>query len=415
MEITAFGITIEDVSEIRSDVATIYTNVFPNISTDASTPQGNIIDGLTNAIYNLRLEYAALYGAINIDTAIGIALDGLLEPLFNMPRIQAQAALVTCQVTGIAGTTIPAGSQVQDSSQRFYKSQADIIIGIDGTGEGTFESEATGDITVPANTVTRIVQNISGWDTVNNAEAGTSGIATEPDDEYRARHSVQNANMRFTQAQGTTEAVLSGLRMLDGVVATYIVIPPETGPAVVVGSVTINVGQFAIVIYGGSNSDIAESLNWSLGGISNINLVGDTPIVYTSPYLGAPDITYHIIRPIEVPIYIGFELLLSLNETIPDDTEEALKEYITNAYNNLTNLDTFPKISPDGNPLIMRIDDFARFITEYGIRANITTAGINRDTDPSAITDNREITLANNEAAILTSDRVRITINLQSL
>lgn len=112
------GLITTDAGEILSQVSSEYQNTFgqdlvvpdsTNIE-GASTPQGLLIVSETLARIAVADNNAAVANQINPNLAGGIFLDSILA-LTGLQRTPATPSSVLCTLTGIAGTSIPAGSQ----------------------------------------------------------------------------------------------------------------------------------------------------------------------------------------------------------------------------------------------------------------------------------------------------------------
>lgn len=76
---------------------------------------------------------------------------------------------VVCQLTGVAGTMIPAGSSVVRNNAGYaFELLSPVILDPLGNGTGTFQSKITGHILCPPGSVVTIVYGVPGWNTVNN-------------------------------------------------------------------------------------------------------------------------------------------------------------------------------------------------------------------------------------------------------
>ncbi len=133
---------------------------------------------------------------------------------------------------------------------------------------------------------------ISGWDSVINPVAATTGRLVETDEELRERF----RNSKFFQSQNILEALLDALRIVDGV--TDVVVYENDTDAVDVNGVPGH--SFLPIILGGLPTDIGHTI-WE-NKPTGIPSVGDTTIQVTDSQGFLHAISYK--RPTEVPIYI---------------------------------------------------------------------------------------------------------------
>ena len=113
--ITVTGVIVPDTSVIMQDVIDEFLQTFgQDLVTTPNTPQGVLIVSETAARSAVADNNAALANQINPNVAGGVFLDAILA-LTGAERSPATPSTVTADLTGIAGTIIPQGSQAADS------------------------------------------------------------------------------------------------------------------------------------------------------------------------------------------------------------------------------------------------------------------------------------------------------------
>jgi uncharacterized phage protein gp47/JayE len=81
--------------------------------------------------------------------------------------------LIQGNLTGTAGTIIPAGSVVADTSSQQYASLSAITLDSNGNGTGIFQSVSPGVFSTAIGDLTTIVSTLTGWEAVDNTTPST--------------------------------------------------------------------------------------------------------------------------------------------------------------------------------------------------------------------------------------------------
>lgn len=210
--IVTTGVIMPDTADIQNDVNAEFDAVFPGINLDPSTPQGILATTEVAARQAVADNNAVLANQINPNVAGGVFLDAIMA-LTGSFRTPGTPSTVFCTITGIAGTSIPAGSQVSDADGNLYQITNTTVIPSGGTISGVpFQSVLTGAIPGVAGTLTVIVSNILGWETVTNPAAATAGSTTQSDAAARAFR----ANTLALQGSGIAQAMTSAVYAVIG-------------------------------------------------------------------------------------------------------------------------------------------------------------------------------------------------------
>jgi uncharacterized phage protein gp47/JayE len=213
--IISTGTIVPDTADIQAEVITEFQLAFgADLITTPNTPQGLLITGETLARASVADNNAALANQINPNIAGGIYLDAICG-LMGIERIPATATLVSCNLTGVAGTVIPQSSQAQDTNGNIYASISAVTLAIDGTATVTFQSLADSAITVAANDLNIIVAGgVLGWETVTNPAAQFSIGSTEQSDS--ALRLYRNGLLAI-EGMSTSNAIIAGVLNIAGV------------------------------------------------------------------------------------------------------------------------------------------------------------------------------------------------------
>lgn len=157
---------------------------------------------------------------------------------------------------------------------------------------------------------------ISGWDSVSNPVAATTGRLTETDEELRERF----RNSKFFQSQNIVEGILDALRNVSGVTDAVVY---ENDTAVVdINGVPGH--SFLPIVLGGLPSDIAQAI-WE-NKPTGIPSVGNTTVQIADSQGFLHNISYK--QPTEVPIYVT--MTIQDLGSMPGDAPAQIKQNLAN-------------------------------------------------------------------------------------
>jgi uncharacterized phage protein gp47/JayE len=249
------GVTPTTLEEYGILFASVFQSVFGlNFSVDPETPQGQVI-GLT-AFGLSQADDAFVNSAQSLDIykASGNQLDGIMGALGVYRKLQTRTT-VPVELTGVPATLIPATSRARDTNGELFTLNTDIQLDGSGNGAGTMTAINYGAIVVGVGTLTQVVDTVPGWETVNNATAGTEGQDTQIDSQARNDYFVE----LFRNAVSPFDAVKAAVSEAENVIevggAENDQDTPDTFDGVVVGAHTI-----AIVVDGGVAEDIGAAI-----------------------------------------------------------------------------------------------------------------------------------------------------------
>ncbi|HEH6263707.1 TPA: baseplate J/gp47 family protein, partial [Campylobacter jejuni] len=253
--------------DILSEYQALFKNIFPDINTDPSTPQGQIITSLT------QTDLATISYLENLANAFflggnGYFLDLWAWNLFRVTRKQGipSSALITIQ--GVAGTEIPEDFLISDN-QYNYKISQSVIIPNTGTIDVLFYCTEINEFIANPNTITQIVTIVNGVERVNNTNMATPAILKETDGELFQRcvyfgSTARNASFRSILAN---VAEVIGVNRIAGA-------ENVTNNPLEVSGVTLTPHSICLVVDGGENEDIANAMFNSRA--TGCDMVGDT-------------------------------------------------------------------------------------------------------------------------------------------
>lgn len=333
--ITQTGTIVTDAGEVLDRVSREYKNAFGqdlvvpdslNIE-GASTPQGVLI--ITEALARIAVadNNAALANQINPNLAGGIFLDAILA-LTGLQRKPASRSLVLCTLTGVEGTSIPAGSQAAvDSTGAIFELTQTVVIPLGGTLTGiSFQSLETGEIGCPAGSLNRVISAVLGWETITNPADAILGQNTQSDVAAR----TMRLNTLGLQGSSVAKAIMSNVSIVPNVKSMTFRENVES-TAQIISGVSMPPHSIYACVDGGSDLAVAQALaSRKSAGSAYSNTSGASqgiPVsqVITLPFSGQVQ-TILFDRPTPVPISIS--ITVRIITPLPDPISAIQKAII---------------------------------------------------------------------------------------
>ena len=300
------GTITTDTGAIKTQVEDEYKAVFgSDLIVTPETPQGALIVTETLARVAVADNNASLANQINPNLAGGVYLDAILA-LTGVQRTASTPSTVLCTITGVVGTIIPAGSQASETgsgNSNIFQSIAPVTIPSGGSITGVaFQSIVDGPIPATINTLTQIVSDVLGWETITNPAAATLGQDTQSDISAR---SLRRQTL-FSQGSSLAGAIYAAVKEVDGVTSlTFLENVANTTQ--VISGVTMVAHSIYACVDGGTNDAVAKAIASKKSGGCNYNngASGDPQSVpVTDPYSGQvmdvlfdrPDIIQILVR-----------------------------------------------------------------------------------------------------------------------
>ena len=207
------GITVPDTPTIRAGYSTVWQSAYPNLNTDASTPQGQIITSETAIMANVMANMLALFNSFNPRTATAPMQDYLAN-IFLLERFPATSSVAYLVVYGLTGKIIPAGTQFQNENGDVFISSSVYTITNSGVPDMQVVCQTSGAIAGSLLILSRRLSPlVQGIDSVNNTSAGTIGS----DSETREAFDIRIQNTISKNAEGSLSAILSNVLSLSDV------------------------------------------------------------------------------------------------------------------------------------------------------------------------------------------------------
>lgn len=366
--------------DILKEYQELFNRIFPNINTDPSTPQGQIITSLTQTdlstiSYLENLANAFFFGGN------GYFLDLWAWNLFRVTRKQGIPSSVLIKIQGVSGTEIPNDFIVSNGDLNYRISQA-VTIPESGTLEVVFYCETISTFTAPKNSINQIVTIINGVERVNNENMAKPAILKESDGELFQRcvyfgSTAKNASFRSILAN---VAEVQGVDRIAGA-------ENVTNQSVEISGVTLTPHSICLVVDGGEVENIAKAIFSSRA--TGCDMVGDTEY---SLFLENQSYTYKFYRPKQVELKAEVKVS-GTGILIPSNYEFQVKNILSDFINSLDinkNI-TQPLLA---NNLIKNIQDLNVIDIKFGLKSG--TVGY------------ENIQLKLNEAAFISLDDIKV-------
>lgn len=182
---------------------------------------------------------------------------------------------------------------------------------------GNYESQNTGAISVPANSLVTIVNPISGLSAVKNLAEGVSGTEIETDQEMRQRRRIELAGL----GNATDEAIMAKIiKMVPGITAAIVYSNRTDG--VVDGRPA---HSFEAVVMGGSDQAIADRI-WLIQP-SGIQPYGSTTKTVIDSMGQSQTVKFS--RPTVYYIWVNISIHLYPEELFPENGPNDIAQSIT--------------------------------------------------------------------------------------
>lgn len=233
-----------------------------------------------------------VYNNRSIQFAKGVSVDGLLK-INGLKRLKASRSVVVLTCVGTPGTVINNGI-VTDSLGDVMWELENTVIPESGSIDVYATCRTAGQIFADAGTLTQIVTQTRGWESVTNKANAIVGKDIETDAAAKARQAISTARPSKTVLQG----LIGGIAETEGVLR-YRVYENDTGETDEHG---IPEHSVCCVIEGGNAEDIGNEIY--LRKTPGCGTYGDieVPIIPPNPELDSPP-PICFFRPSYVDIY----------------------------------------------------------------------------------------------------------------
>ncbi len=309
MPFTVAGYIPEAPTQSLQNAQQLFTTVFgPNVDLNPSGVVGLFAQQLANyRINNETFQAYIVNNVLNPDFASGIFLD-IISKFNGIKRIGATFSVASLTIRGLAGVTIPIGSQVLNANNDVFANITAITIPSSGTINVTFQAIKSGPINVDANTINRIATPIAGWDSASNTTTGTMGVNIQSDTVLR---NLRQKTLALNSAN-TFNSIISACSQSSTIINFGLLENYVSAPITVQG-VNLVPNSIYLSVYGGSPAEVAAILYTKKSGGCAMN--GNTTYTYTDPLYSY--ITFNAVYQSAIPTRIYVNLSFYGNTSLP--------------------------------------------------------------------------------------------------
>lgn len=284
-----------------------------NLNFALNTPQGQLASSMAAALSAVYSLFAYWVNGLNPNSPVAFLQD-IIGFIYFITRISGTPTAVECTCTGLPGTPL-LGAQAVDTSNNLYECVDNVNIPSSGSVVVTFENVVNGPVPCGAGTLNRIYQQITGWDTVNNADDGEPGSNVESPGAFgfRYENSVQ------VNSQGFLGSIYSALAELVGAQNVYCT-ENDTNGTVDTGTTDYPLVAHSIyvAVVGGTPAEIAQIIFTKKSPGCNYN-GNTTEVVYDTSYPAGDQPAYSITYNVPNDVAITFTIDVVSSSSLPSN------------------------------------------------------------------------------------------------
>jgi hypothetical protein len=308
--IDSTGVIIPDTADILATVQDEFKSALgQGLDISPETPQGRLITAEVASRVAVINNNAAIANQINPNIAGGIFLDAIWA-LMGGERTLSTASTVMATVSGVPNDTIiPAGSRAQTTSGDVFYSSSGVRIGSTGKEVVKFISNDMGPIVALAGTLTTIIDDAIGWETINNFQDATLGTLTQSDTSARLSRRRTLGLIGVSMPEAITSFVynVTGVKSLSFRENT-------TSSPITIDNVTLAPHSIYLCVDGGSDLGVATAIYNSKSAGAGYN--GTTTISVTDSVSNqSQDVKFS--RPVLINISASVQVKYSTGITDP--------------------------------------------------------------------------------------------------
>jgi len=248
INLSSSGLAVDTQAEIKADLETRQrANISTRLDVSTTSPHGQHNALVSRALRLVQESMAALYLAMDPDSATGDALDRV-SAITGTTREAATRTRTTITVNVDPGT-YAIGALVAQVTGRPEDTFSNVAAVVNGGGSAAnfaavFDATNTGPVSCPANT-TSINGPVAGWNSIVSNTEGAVGSDIESDAALRLRRAQEVANPGSTSTSGIVADISRNIADVDTVTvtendtgATVDSIPAHSIEAIVFGPTT---------------------------------------------------------------------------------------------------------------------------------------------------------------------------------
>lgn len=214
------GLTIKTLPELIADLTAALKVIYgTGINVASNSPDGQLINILSQAIYDNLSLLLDVYNSFDVESASGVALDRLV-PLNGLIRGAATYTVAPVEITvdkaltligkdALVATPTAIVFTVQDDTGNQFQLATTKVFGAAGTSSLVFNASDPGVVEVAANTITQQTTVISGVTLVNNPTV--TGVVVGVNEETDSQLKMRRAKMYKLASIGPADSVQAAL------------------------------------------------------------------------------------------------------------------------------------------------------------------------------------------------------------
>lgn len=326
-EINYNGLQTKDYNTLLTEIRTEFQNIYSKdgelINFDSNTPDGQLTSLIAELGTAIREVITEVYNSCDPTKCSGAVQDTRYQ-INYLTRNKATFTIQNIDITvnktvelqGLDGSyndeSATAYAVSDDNGNIWYLIDTTTIY--NGTTTLSFRAKNSGLVIPTIGTITNQITIVDGvTNVINNVGYTTLGVNEESDTNFRIRRERSVANY----SGNNTDSMIGNLLALDGVDAVNV----HTNT----GNTTDETGTLPhymwVVVEGGANTDIAETIYASMAGCGTR---GNVTIPLITKSLQTINIKFD--RPTVLPLYIKFDVK-TLKDIAEVDTD-GIKDYI---------------------------------------------------------------------------------------
>ncbi|MDR0675639.1 MAG: baseplate J/gp47 family protein [Elusimicrobiota bacterium] len=321
--VNSTGLIVPDTSQVQEDIEQEIKEIFgEDIDLSAETVQGRLVEMLTLERRNILELLALITNQFNPNFATGQYLDAICS-LFKTIRKPAISTRVLATILGQAGTVLQNGTQAQTTEGNIFELEKTTTIPATGTIDAYFLSKEKSNIPCQAHSLTKIIDQVAGWEAIDNANNGVLGSESQSDNDLRIER-VKN----LYHGNSAVEDIYSAIMEVEDAKSAFVYENVEDEP-VEYQDYTLLPHSVLIICYGGDDENIAKAIYKSKSIGSNYTEIPGQEIEVILPIvIGSftENYTIKFNRPLEIAIFL--KITAKKSQYSGDDLENAIKDII---------------------------------------------------------------------------------------
>lgn len=326
IQFTPAGVIVPTEAAVLAGTQADFNSAFGGgLNPQLSAPQGQLATSQAAIVADKDSQIAFLVNQFDPQYAEGRFQDGLAR-IYFLTRKPATSTAVTCTLGGLPTTVIPAGTLGYDTSGNTYVLLGTVTIGGGSNVSSSWQNFATGPIPCSANTLIKVGQAISGWDTITNPSQGTLGTVVES----RADFEFRRFNSVAKNGEGTCPSIYADVFEVSNVLDCFVIDNPlgitDAGDPLFGGTRNPTFYPLAhnsvyIAVVGGDDQDVANAIwgkkdtgcsysaNPDGTPVPGMGSVSTETVLDTSGYsFPQPSYKVSFIRPGPLPIFYAVQI-----------------------------------------------------------------------------------------------------------